>query len=67
MKWNQVTECIKNGTWNAIYAKTDAEYDSIVSKMISDAKSYGYDDCIAHTVKQAERRAAAEKQALGKK
>jgi multiple sugar transport system substrate-binding protein/putative aldouronate transport system substrate-binding protein len=61
MKWNQVAECIKNETWNAIYAKTDAEYDAIVAKMVSDAKSYGYDDCIAHSLKQAEKRAAAEK------
>lgn len=61
MKWNQVAECIKNGTWNAIYAKTDAEYNSIVAKMQSDAKSYGYDDCIAHTKEQAAKRAAAEK------
>ena len=67
MKWNQVAECIKNETWKAIYAKTDAEYESIVKKMISDAKSYGYDDCCAHTRKQAEKRAAAEKQARGTK
>jgi len=66
MKWNQVSECIRNGTWNAIFAKTDAEYKAIVNKMISDAKSYGYEDCCAHTRKQAERRAAAEKQARGK-
>lgn len=65
MKWNQVAECIKTETWNAIYAKTDAEYESIVKKMISDAKSYGYDDCCAHTRKQAEKRFAAEKQANG--
>ena len=65
MKWNQVTECIKNETWNAIYAKTDAEYDAIVNKMISDAKSYGYDECVAHSVEQAKKRAAAEKQARG--
>ena len=65
MKWNQVTECIKNETWNAIYAKTDAEYDAIVNKMISDAKSYGYDESVAHSVEQAKKRAAAEKQARG--
>ena len=67
MKWNQVAECIKNETWKAIYAKTDAEYDSIVKKMIADAKSYGYEDCCAHTRKQAEKRAAAEKQARATK
>ncbi|MCR4735739.1 MAG: extracellular solute-binding protein [Treponema sp.] len=67
MKWNQVAECIKNETWKAIYASTDAEYESIVNKMIADAKSYGYEDCCAHTRKQAEKRAAAEKQARGSK
>ena len=67
MKWNQVAECIKNGTWNAIYAKTDAEFNSIVDKMRVDAKSYGYDDCNAHTLKQAEKRAKAEKLARGTK
>lgn len=63
MKWAQVAECIKNGTWNAIYAKSDAEYDAIVSKMIADAKSYGYEDCCAFTRENAKKRAAAEKQA----
>lgn len=61
MKWSQVAECIRTGTWNAIFAKTDAEYNQIVSKMISDAKSYGYDDCCAFSKKNAEKRAAAEK------
>lgn len=67
MKWNQVAECIRNETWNAIYAKSDAEYQSIVDRMIKDAKSYGYDDCCAHTQKQATKRAAAEKLARGEK
>lgn len=65
MKWNQVAECVRNETWNAIYAKTDAEFDSIVKKMITDAKSYGYDECCAHSTKMAEKRWAAEKQARG--
>lgn len=67
MKWNQVAECIKNETWNAIYAKTDAEFNTIVKKMIADAKSYGYDECCAHTEKMAQKRAAAEKNARGEK
>ena len=61
MKWNQVAECIRTETWNAIYAKSDAEFDTIVKKMIADAKSYGYDECCEHTRKQAAKRAAAEK------
>jgi len=67
MKWNQVAECIKNETWKAIYAKNDAEFQSIVDNMIKNAKSYGYEDCCNHTRKQAERRFAAEKQARGAK
>ncbi|MCQ2591275.1 MAG: extracellular solute-binding protein [Treponema sp.] len=67
MKWNQVAECIRNETWKAIYAKTDAEFDTIVNGMIKDAKSYGYDECCAHTRKQAEKRWAAVKQARGEK
>ena len=44
--WNQVTKCIVNGSWNAVYASTDAEFESIVSKMISDAYEYGYEQCL---------------------
>ena len=44
--WNQVTKCIVNGSWNAVYASTDAEFESIVSKMISDAYEYGYEQCM---------------------
>lgn len=67
MKWNQVAECVKNETWNAIYAKDDAEFEQIVNKMITDAKSYGYEECCAHTRKMAEKRWAAEKLARGEK
>ena len=61
MKKSQVCDCVKNGSWNAIYAKTDAEYDSIVAKMVEDCKSYGWDDLNAFFVEQAKVRAAAEK------
>ena len=44
LQWSQVAECIKNGTWKAIYAKTDAEYESIVKEMVKQAKEYGYED-----------------------
>jgi len=60
-KWNAVAECIKTETWNAIYAKTDAEYEEIVKKMISSAKEKGYDECCAETRKKAEKRFTAEK------
>jgi multiple sugar transport system substrate-binding protein/putative aldouronate transport system substrate-binding protein len=58
--WLQVAQCIVSGTWSAIYAASDAEFDSIVEKMISDAKAYGYDECIEWTLKEAEARKEAE-------
>jgi multiple sugar transport system substrate-binding protein/putative aldouronate transport system substrate-binding protein len=62
-RWNQVKECITTGSWSAIYAKTDAEFDAIVAKMISDAKGYGYDECIEWCRNEALLRKAAEDKA----
>lgn len=44
--WNQVKQAIVTGSWKAIYAKSDAEFDSIVSDMTKQANSYGYADCV---------------------
>ncbi len=60
MVWNQVTDCIKTGSWQAIYASSDAEFDSIVANMISQADSYGYDQCVEFEESEALLRAAAE-------
>ncbi len=60
MKANQMQTCIKTGTWNALYAKSDAEFDSLVAKMTEEAKGYGYADLKAWADEQAERRKAAE-------
>ncbi len=64
MVWNQVTDCIKTGSWKAIYASSDAEFDSIVADMISQADSYGYDQCVEFSQSEAQLRAAAEDAAL---
>lgn len=64
MVWNQVTDCIKTGSWKAIYASSDAEFDSIVSDMISQADSYGYDQCVEWCESEAQLRAAAEDAAI---
>ena len=60
-----VAECIKTNSWKAIYAKTDAEYDQIVADMISQAKDYGYDECIAFQENEASLRKAAENEVKG--
>lgn len=44
--WEQVTKCIVNYSWQAIYAETDAEYDAIVAEMIQKADEYGYQECV---------------------
>jgi putative aldouronate transport system substrate-binding protein len=60
VKWNQIADSIKNNSWRAIYAKTDAEYNKIVANMATELKAYGYDECLAFSKTQAARRAAAE-------
>ena len=53
LKWNQVKTTVVNGSWNAMYAKSDAEFDSIVAKMRSDADAYGYAECVDWCREQA--------------
>ena len=59
-KWSAVTTAITEGSWNAIYAKTDAEYDKIVADMIKKANGYGYDECLEYSKTEAQRRFEAE-------
>lgn len=51
--WSAVTDVIVTYSWRAIYAKTDAEYEQIVSEMIAQAKAYGYDECVTWSQEQA--------------
>ncbi len=60
VKWNQVSTCIKNNSWKAIYAKNDSEFKSLWNTMVKEANSYGYDECTQFQLKEGERRAAAE-------
>jgi multiple sugar transport system substrate-binding protein/putative aldouronate transport system substrate-binding protein len=58
--WSQVTDEIKNGSWKAIYASTDAEYNKIVNNMIKKCKQYGYADCVSWSKDEAARRKSLE-------
>ena len=64
-KWVQVSNAIRTGTWRAIYANNDAEYNRIVADMIAQAKAFGYDECIIWNLEQGNLRAAAVRRALG--
>lgn len=58
--WSQVTDEVKNGSWRAMYAESDQEYEKIVNDMIKKCKSYGYDDCVSWSKNEASRRKSLE-------
>lgn len=47
VKRDQVGSIIKELSWKMIYAKSDAEFESLKQEMIQKAKSLGYDECVA--------------------
>jgi len=62
--WEQVTLTIRQGSWNAIYANSDAEFDAIVAQMITDAYAFGYQQCVDWILPEVEARRDAENRAL---
>ncbi len=60
--WSSVTDIIVTYSWRALYANSDAEFDKIVSDMIQQANSYGYQDCVQWSVDQAALRHQADQQ-----
>ena len=59
-KWGNVTEYIRNGSWDAIYADSDEQFDSIVKDMQTKAYAAGYEDCVEWCVKEAAVRKSLE-------
>ncbi|MDR3276037.1 MAG: hypothetical protein LBT11_02310 [Treponema sp.] len=57
--YTQVSTAIKNYSWQAIYARTDAEFNRLVNEMTTQAKALGFDECLAWEEEQARQRAAA--------
>ncbi len=64
--WSQVTDEIKNGSWKAIYAESDSDYNKIVNDMIKKCKKYGYDKCVKWSTNEAARRKSLEDAVTGK-
>lgn len=58
--WGSVTEIIRNGSWDAIFAETEEEFEKKVEKMREDAEAAGYEDCRAWCVQEAELRRTSE-------
>ncbi|MDR2598785.1 MAG: hypothetical protein LBC73_00735 [Oscillospiraceae bacterium] len=55
-----VREVIKEGSWNAIYANSDEEFDNIVRQMITNAIAFGYDEWVEFSLGEAQLRREAE-------
>ncbi len=58
--YKQVTDSIKNNSWNALYAKNDAQFNAAVNKMKKETAGYGYQECVDWCLKEAERRKGLE-------
>ncbi len=60
VKWNAIGDTIVKGSWNAIYAESDEEFDRIVAEMYGNAMSHGYRECVEWCLNEAALRKAAE-------
>jgi multiple sugar transport system substrate-binding protein/putative aldouronate transport system substrate-binding protein len=63
LKWQQVIKSIKEGSWNAIYASSDDEFNQIIDSTISSCDGYGYDDCVDWCKKEAARKYKMQQEA----
>lgn len=64
--WEQVTQAIVQGSWIAIEANSDAEFEKAINDMITNANSYdngnGYQECLDWTLEEAAKRHALEEE-----
>ncbi|HWT76237.1 MAG TPA: hypothetical protein VN258_16175 [Mobilitalea sp.] len=60
IKWTQVTNAIKDYSWQAIYAANDDEFNKIVDTMKTETKAYGYDEVAQFYKDEAAKRKALE-------
>ncbi len=59
-KWAAVSQCIRDGSWDAIYAESEEEFWQIVEQMQQTAEESGYADCVAWCETEAAARRASE-------
>lgn len=58
--WQQVITCIKDYSWQAIYADTEEKFDALVNEMRGKAMSYGYQRCVTWSKNEAAMRNALQ-------
>lgn len=59
-KWGKVTEIIRNGSWDSIFAETEKEFAQRVARMRRDADRAGYKECARWCRREAALRKASE-------
>lgn len=62
-KMNQIKTIIVQDSWKMVFAKNDAEYNSLLKDMTTKAKGLGYDDVVKFWITQAEATFSARKTA----
>ncbi|MCL2662494.1 MAG: hypothetical protein FWE83_04095 [Oscillospiraceae bacterium] len=63
--WEQVINTVRQGSWRAIYANSDAEFDVHVARMIEDAYAFGYEQCVEWILIEVDLRRQAEADVSG--
>ena len=58
--FKNVSDCIIDFSWKAIYAESDEEFDALISEMRSAAGDFGYSDCLKWSQDEAAALYAAE-------
>lgn len=60
--WDKVAKCMIRGSWNAIYADSDEAFEASITAMQSQAKAYGYEECVSWCEQEAAKRFELEEQ-----
>jgi len=63
--WSRLQTTLKDGSWRAIYANSDEEFDAIVAEMTAEAYAIGLEDAIEWMMVEVNRRRAAEDAVTG--
>lgn len=58
--WGKVTEIIRNGSWDAVFADSSKEFETVIAKMYRQAEEAGYAECVQWCEEEAARRKALE-------
>ncbi|VEU81116.1 extracellular solute-binding protein [Haploplasma axanthum] len=66
-KWGRVIKEITDGSWKAIYAKDDKEFNIYINEMTRKANGHGYQLCLEWSQQEALRRHTLEQQVKNSK